>query len=438
VLNLGTALGVATLGQGRGYRTTGVSKLYGTQAAISEPSLGGTNRYVIKVQAPGPAKRARLYYMNKAANVEARAIRASIAPTDRKSVATAADAYNAYQGGSTHNADYPGDPWGFRRFLWAGASSSGVLQASNAVLPSFGFSNQMHMLRSDWVDLVPIRATDRTPEEYYFILRIARDGVSGDGEGGANSGFVNAQMTRWNNSDGADTLLVWGNDPGSETVTAYNIPATNNGLSIPHFAIEWDYGFKARTMWAVGDSVTESYLWPQIATSRKSKASAPWHSVNIGGSTTRTESFFGNMYLHLQQMTKPDYILLPSMSINNYSPATNFTLSESQNVQWPRLQTALNFLIGLGIKPIVWTNYNWGVDTDLNSAIGYINDQVRQFCGSGRAVLCDINRDPSFDRRTIGAAPSSGWIANDNTHPSDPYGIEGFAANLASVLAGLN
>lgn len=434
---------------------SGILRLFGAQthntaASVSADGASGLGRaWVNKLQVPGGAIGAKLILYNPSSPlVEMRNIRASIAITERGAIDTVDNAYSVWSGGTKHNAAAPGDPLGFQRFTWAGGTLtwSPVVPRPNSVLPSFGYNNQHTYVVSDAVmGLSPVRATDRTKEEYYAIFRLDWDQLGGDGQPVVTTAAFSAAQNVALTTDRADYPLqtVGRCDPSSGVTTPNALPSDLSLLadSPPCMAIEWIYpaGTKAMTIWGVGDSITESYRWWQIGVWRNSTPALPVHVYNIGGSTTRTESYLGNMWAALQALTRPDFVLLPTTSINNYSPSSDFTMDKAMNVEWPRTKATIDALNAEGIGVILWTSYNYGSDADPTTPIGYVNDQARKYVAQLNSKflwLCDITRAPNFSRTVYNASTNpGGWIDPDNTHPSNPTGIQGMALALQLVIA---
>ena len=299
------------LGAVEDFKNTGTMRLVGAQAQVTAPSVvtfaGGVASRVIKVQAPAGAVGCRISVYNLSPVMGVNFIKASVAPTDIAAVDTAANAYNAYSDGAINNVTASeANPRGFIKATWNGAAQSRRLEPSDAVLPSFGYNNQQDCVTSDLITgLLPKRAVDRSNEEYYFLVRITCGLVQNyDGLCVPAIGAVTGPNSDYTASNGADSVLWHGGDLGlvDGVDGAYTIPASVSAGAMPVMAIEWVYplGTRASTFVHVGDSVTEGYGWPRLGVNRKSTVAHPMHHVNLGGSTTRTGSFLGNMYLYLQ------------------------------------------------------------------------------------------------------------------------------------------
>ena len=440
-----------TVGATTAFKNTGTMRLVGTQAQILYPApvnfSGGRSSRIIKLQAPGPAIGCRISVHNLSPTVGVDYVKASIAATDIAAFDTPAKAYNAYADGVMHNVTASGaDPLGFNKATWGGAPQSRRLEPSNAVLPSFGYDNQQDTVTSDVImGLVPKRATDRTNEEYYYLLRLTIGTVQNlDGMCTPTVGTVTGLISEYTNSNGADAPLCYGGDLGlvDGVDGGYTIPAALKPEAMPVFTVEWIYpqSLAAITILEDGDSITEGYKWPRLGSNRKSTPARPLHHVNLGGSTTRTESFLGNMYLYLQTNAKPDYVLMPIISVNNYSPLSSFNLASAQ-AEFTRLQAVEAFLTGLGIKIIWWTPFNFGANpasSDTTSAWGYLYNSAKAYAASKGITFMDINGDSRMVRSVYNASGNpTGWIDPDNTHPSNPAGINGFAAVYTDTLTSL-
>lgn len=435
-------------------KTSGVSRLCGTQTQIDEPNFATNAMYsaVYKIQAPGAAIGCRISVHNKSSMMAPAYVKASIAPTDIAARDTAANAYNAQVAGVVNNATYDATtkPNGFRKATWGGQTQSRRLYPTDAVLPSFGYQNQLDTVTSDFIPLPgwngvgsAIAATDRTSKpETHFIVRVAVGMVVGqDGVSTWNYSKMQLMTADYVNSNGVDTTLLYGNTLGTGVDAVdgnYAIPANGNGYP-PVISIEWFYPstITPYTSLLVGDSITESYDWLRWAWTRKSTAARPIHTVNIGGSTTRTESFLGNMYLYLQSQAKPDSVTMPMISVNNYSPLSSFSLANAQ-FEYARLQEVAQYLTGLGIKIIWWVPFNFGANpasTDTTSAWGYLYNNAKAYAAANGIGWADINGDSRLVRSVYNASSNpTGWIAADNTHPSDPPGKAGFATVFGEFL----
>lgn len=430
-------------------RTSGTMRLVGTQNQVAEPAPSATaqsNSNIIKVQAPSGAIGARVTIYNKASLLGCTSYKVSIAPTDIAAIDTVANAYNAQVAGVVNNVTASGaNPLGFVKATWKGAAQSRRIFPSNAQLPSFGYNNQEDSVTSDLIPLIPKRATDRVGEEYYFIVRSNFTVAVGENIGTCVATVLQGMATEWTNTNGADAPLFQSGFVSTDAVDgAYTIPASMGSQgNTPVLAISWEYppGVAPTTFWHVGDSITEGYQWPRWAVNRKSTAARPLHHVNLGGSTTRTESFIGNMYLNLQSMAKPDYVVMPILSINNYSPQTDYVMDRAIE-EFIRLQEIAAYLNGLGIKIIWWTPFNFGANPvtpgDVSTPWNYLYTNAKTYAAANSITFMDINGDPRFVRSVYNASTNpTGWIDPDNTHPSNPTGKNGFAAVYTDTLAAL-
>lgn len=435
-------------------KSSGVVRLIGTQNQQVQPSAlsGSFNSAVIKLQAPAAAIGARVAVVNNAPHFGMTGMKAAMASTEISACDTAANAYTPIIGGVAVNAiSATTSDKGFVKATWGGASISRRLGKSNSILPGFGYNNQEEIVVSDIIPLVPVQATDRGSPENYYILRLTGVGQSGqDGQSqieGGTGKVANVLYNEWLNTSGADSPLICIGGLGNTTDAVDGNIATipggiANGYS-PVFHIEWIYpaGIVPVTFFHVGDSITEGYEWPRWAVNRKNtNRSRPLHHVNIGGSTTRTEAFLGEMYLHLQAMGKPDYVVMPIISVNNYSPLSSFTLANA-NTEYARLQEVAVFLAGLGIKIIWWVPFNFGANPaagDLTSPWGFIYNSAKAYAAANSITFMDINGDSRLVRSVYNASTNpTGWIDPDNTHPSNPTGKAGFAQSYAEQLTAL-
>ena len=437
-------------------RSNGVMRLVGTQNQQAQASAlnGSFISAVIKMQAPSGATGARVIVTNASPVFGMAGAKVAMATTDIAACDTATNAYTPFIAGTANNViSATTSDKGFVKGKWNGAAQSRRIYPSNSILPSFGYNNQEDIVVSDVIPLVPKRATDRANEEYYYLLRIAVAGTNGqDGmtqiQGGTGN-LSNVLYNAWANSNGADCpLYCVGGLANTVDAVDGSLSSTmptgiGNGWA-PVVSVEWIYpaGVTPTTFWHVGDSITEGYEWPRWAVNRKSTAAKPLHHVNLGGSTTRTESFIGEMYLHLQSLAKPDYVVMPIISVNNYSPLSNFTnnLSSAQ-AEYTRLQEIAQFLAGLGIKVIWWVPFNFGANPaagDTTSSWGYLYNSAKAYAAANGITWMDINGDPRMVRSVYNASTNpTGWIDPDNTHPSNPAGKAGFAAVYTDTLTAL-
>lgn len=436
-------------------KTSGVMRLVGTQnqQAGGAAQTGAYNSAVVKLQAPGGAIGARVIVTNASVSYGMASVKAAMASTDIAACDTVANAYTPMIGGVAQNAiSTTTSDKGFVKAKWGGNATSRRLYQSNAVLPSFGYNNQEDIIVSDVIPLVPKRATDRTNEEYYYLLRLTATGTVGqDGqtqiEGGTGK-LANVLYNEWLNTSGADSPLICigglSNNVDAVDGSLTTLPGgIANGWS-PVFHIEWVYpaGVTPVTFWHVGDSITEGYEWPRWAIQRKNtNPLRPLHHVNLGGSTTRTASFAGEMYLHLQALAKPDYILFPIMSVNNYSPSTNFTTAAAAT-EFANLQEMAQYIKDLGIKLILWTPMNWGANptdpNNMSTAYNYLYNSIKPWTAANGIYFMDLNGDPRVVRSVYNASTNpTGWIDPDNTHPSNPAGKNGFAAVYSDFLTSI-
>jgi len=435
-------------------KTAGVMRLIGTQNQQVQPTAlsGSYNSAVIKLQAPGAAIGARIIVTNNAPHFGMTGMKAAMASTDISACDTATNAYTPYIAGTAFNViSSTTSDKGFIKATWNGANISRRLGKSNSILPGFGYNNQEDVLISDIIPLVPVQATDRGSPENYYILRLTGVGQSGqDGQSqieGGTGKVANVIFNQWGSSNGADAPLMCIGGLGNTTDAVDGNIATlpggiGNGYS-PVFHIEWIYpaGVTPVTFWHVGDSITEGYEWPRWAVNRKNTNRArPLHHVNLGGSTTRTESFLGEMYLHLQTLSKPNYVVNPIISVNNYSPLSSFTLANAQS-EYARLQELAVFLTDLGIKIVWWVPFNFGANpssSDFTSPWGFLYNSAKAYAAANGITWMDINGDYRFVRSVYNSSSNpTGWIDPDNTHPSNPTGKAGFASVYGDTLTSL-
>jgi hypothetical protein len=440
-------------------KTTGVMRLFGTQNQQASASAISTSwiSAVIKMQAPAGATGVRVAVINNSPAYGMEYAKVSAASTDISACDTATNAYTPFIGGTAFNAvSTTTSDKGFVKGKWGGNATSRRIYPSNAVLPSTGYNNQEDIVVSDVIPLVPKRATDRVKEEYYYIIRVAVYGRNGqDGisqiQGGNNTAayLFNAWLNTKDNSAGIDAPLFCNGGANSDMVDGtLSIPTgIGNGWG-PVVSVEWTYPTSVTpiTILGVGDSLQEGYRWPRLAANRRSSAAIPIHHENYGGSTTRTESFLGNMYLRLQSMAKPDYVLMPIVSPNNYAPLSNFNILSNAQFEYVRLVEVAQFLAALGIKMIWWVPVNYSPKVnptdpnDVSTSWNYLYNSAKKYAAANGITWMDINGDPRLVWTTgtlynASTAPTS-WNG-DGTHPSDPVGIEGFATIYSETLASL-
>jgi hypothetical protein len=439
---------------------TGVMRLFGTQnqqAAASAISSSWVSA-VIKMQAPAGAIGVRVAIHNNSPAYGMEYAKVSAASTEISACDTAANAYTPMIGGTAFNVvSGSTSDKGFVKGKWGGSLTSRRIYPSNAVLPSTGYNNQEDTVLSDVIPLVPKRATDRTNEEYYYLVRIAVYGRNGqDGisqiEGGSNKTSSNL-FAAWNNTKdnaaGADAPLFCLGGANSDMVDGtLTIPGgIGNGWG-PVVSVEWVYpaSITPYTIAQPGDSLIEGYRWPRLAVNRRSSAAKPLHHVNIGGSTTRTESFLGNLYLYLQNFAKPNCILFPIISPNNYSPLSNFNIMANAQAEYARLVELAQFLAAQNIKMIWWVPVNYSPKVnptdpnDVSTSWNYLYNSAKKYAAANGIEWLDINGDSRLVWTTgtlynASTAPTS-WNG-DGTHPSDPVGIEGFAMIYGEKLAAM-
>ncbi len=467
-------------------KTTAMHRIaYGVQSTIQEytPATDTTGGWdsIIKFQAEAPVVRMRLHFHQKSSFYECSGFTASVAPTEISAYDTLAHAYTAQYLGANNNVVASGsNPYGFTQFTFNGALSSGVLQASNQPIApdATGYSDIADTVSTDWLGVTSVPCVDQVTETTFYILRIAFPKVIGqnwngvysmDGyqqlyeglftpyamEGSMPYGIAHegALYKQYNNGKvpigsvarlliGAHGNQIWDNnvsnyaDDGQAVINPASMPSTFITDAIPYFTIELDYGIRTISVWHPGDSITEGYWWPYMATCQMSTPQKPWNSLNMGGSTTRTSSYLAILYNYLQKFTAPDVVVLQSISINNYSPIDTFNQANAE-MEAARLSGVVNDLVRMGIKVILWTCYNWGVETP-GTPITYINNAVRGLCAAGLATLMEINNDPDFNRSVYDpVANPSGMIASDNTHPSNPTGIIYFTDKLLTAYKAL-
>jgi hypothetical protein len=434
----------------------GVMRLVGAgnQQAAAGALNGSYNSAVVKLQAPGGAIGARIIVTNSSAVYGMTNMKVAIASTEISSCSTAANAYTPLIGGTAFNViSATTSDKGFVKGKWNGSATSRRLSSSNSVLPSFGYNSQEDYLASDVIPLVPKRATDRTNEEYYYIIRIAGVGANGvDGQSqieGGTGKVANVLYNQWLNTNGADSPLICvGGLANTVDAVDGNLATIPGGIAngySPVFHVEWIYpsGVVPITFLHNGDSITEGYEWPRWAVNRKNtNPMRPLHHINLGASTNRTNSFTGNLYLYLQANAKPDYIVYPIMSPNNYSPSSNFNTTTAA-VEFSNLQEFAQYVLGLGIKLILWTPINWGPNpsnpTDMSTAWNYLYNSIKPYCAANGIGFMDINGDPQVSRTDYNATSNpGGWLnASDHLHPSDPVGKAGFARVYTEYLTSL-
>lgn len=433
-------------------RSNGISRLFGTQSQVAEPSplTASTSGWVYKVQAPAGATGVRISVHNKSQLFGVAGIKAAVAPTDIAAIDTTANAFNAQVNSTVNNIfTTGGNANGFKKATWNGAAQSRRIYPSNATLPSFGYNDQEDTVTSDLIQLpsTPIPARDRGSPEYYYIVRLSILATAQvDGLAGVTASKMNSYMAEWTATSGADCHLLIGNSPGNVDSAdgSFTIPGAATNGQAPVVSFEWTYpaGITPVTFWHDGDSITEDYQWNRWAVNRKSTPTRPLHHVNIGGSTTRTKDYLGNLYLLLQAMAKPDYVVMPIISVNNYSPLSDFTNNFSNaQIEYNRLVEVAQYLTALGIKIIWWVPFNYGANplsSDTASSWGYLYNSAKTYAASNGITWMDINGDSRMVRSVYNATTNpTGWIDPDNTHPSTPAGKAGFAQVYTETLAAL-
>jgi hypothetical protein len=449
----------SVLGSAVSAKTTGFQRLIGTQnQQAGAAAMNGTSiSAVIKLQAPGGAIGARVMITNGSPVYGMAYAKVAMASTEISACDTTANAYTPIIGGTAFNViSGTTSDKGFVKGKWNGQPTSRRIYPSNAVLPSFGYNNQEEMILSDVIPLVPVRATDRPKEEYNYLLRVSVFGTSGqDGisqiEGGSNktaSNLYAAWQATKDNAAGADAPLmcIGGLNNSTDAVDGtLTIPTgIANGWS-PVFHIEWIYpaGVTPISIWHVGNSLTEGYEWPRWAVNRKNNNPLrPLSHSNLGGSTTRTASFAGEMYLHMQALGKPDHIVFEMMSPNNYSPSSDFTVAAAAN-EVARLKEIGLYVTALGIKLHYWTPINWGPNptdpNDMSTAWNYLYNSMKPWCAANNVGFIDINGDPQVSRTDYNATSNpGGWLrSDDHLHPSDPTGKVGHCRVYSDYLTSI-
>jgi hypothetical protein len=437
-------------------KSSGVMRLIGSgnQQAAAGALNGSYNSAVVKLQAPGGATGVRVIFTNASPSYGMAGAKVAVASTEIAACDTAANAYTPMIGGVAKNVMAATSDAGFVKGKWGGGNTtSRRLSPTNSVLPSFGYNSQEEYLCSDVIPLVPKRATDRTREEYHYIFRVACVGANGqDGqtqiEGGTGK-VANVLYNQWLNTDGADSPLICvGGLANSVDGVDGNLATIPGGIAngySPVFHVEWIYpaGVVPVTFLHNGDSLTEGYEWPRWAVQRRNtNPLRPLHHVNLGASTTRTLSFMGNLFLYLQANAKPDYIVFPVMSPNNYSPSSNFNTTTAA-VEYANLQEFAQYVLGLGIKLILWTPINWGPNpsdpTDMSTPWNLLYNSIKPYCAANGIYFMDINGDSQVSRTDYNASTNpGGWLnPNDHLHPSDPVGKAGFTRVYSAFLASL-
>jgi hypothetical protein len=441
-------------------KNTGVMRLFGTQnqqasaSAISNTWISA----VIKMQIPAGAIGVRVGVHNNSPAYGMEYAKVAVATTDIAACDTAEKAYIPYIAGTAFNViSSTTSDKGFVKGKWGGNSTSRRIYPTNAVLPSLGYNNQEDTVVSDVIPFVPVRATDRTKEEYYALVRVAVNGRNGqDGisqvEGGSGKTGSNL-FAAWNNTKdnaaGMDTPLFCLGGANSDMVDGtLAIPGgIGNGWG-PVVSVEWTYptGVTPITILGIGDSLQEGYRWPRLGANRRSNAARPIHHENYGGSTTRTESYLGNLYLRLQNYAKPDYVLMPLISPNNYSPLANFNIMANAQAEYARLVEVAQFLAALGIKMIWWVPVNYSPKVnptdpnDVSTSWNYLYNNAKKYAAANGIEWLDINGDSRVvwvNGTTYNASTAPTSWNGDGTHPSDPVGIEGFATIYAEKLAAM-
>jgi hypothetical protein len=436
--------------------SSGVMRLIGSgnQQAAAGALNGSYNSAVVKLQAPGGAIGVRVIFTNASPSYGMAGAKVAVASTEIAACDTAANAYTPMIGGVAKNVMATTSDAGFVKGKWGGGNTtSRRLSPTNSVLPSFGYNSQEEYLCSDVIPLVPKRATDRTREEYHYIFRVACVGANGqDGqtqiEGGTGK-VANVLYNQWLNTDGADSPLICvgglANTVDGVDGNLATIPGgIANGYS-PVFHVEWIYptGVVPVTFLHSGDSITEGYEWPRWAVQRRNtNPLRPLHHVNLGASTTRTLSFMGNLFLYLQANAKPQYIVFPIMSPNNYSPSSNFNTTTAA-VEYANLQEYAQYVLSLGIKLILWTPINWGPNpsdpADMSTPWNLLYNSIKPYCAANGIYFMDVNADSQVLRTDYNATTNpGGWLEpNDHLHPSNPTGKAGFARVYSAFLASL-
>lgn len=427
-------------------RTTSISRYSGLQNSVNASSANGAYYPVGKLQYPAPIKRIRLHIYNYSGALVTRNIKAVIAPTEKSSLGIGpSTSFGANVGGAVKTVlASDAEPYGYRRFLWNGNPIAPELDLSGWPITEVGHNGQTNAalnintnsqpcITSDWLE-VPSVACNDGGAGWFYVIRLAHPA-------GVDEGMVYAQMTR-NNADyaaGMARMIAW-SSAATDCVNDLTAGAVNNAgvANGVHMAVEVDYGVPALTVWGVGDSVSETFNWQQRAVYANDTASKPVGFVCLGGSSTRTESYLANLFLHLQQLTRPDIVILPSISINNYSPVSGFNMRAAL-FEIKRLGEVVSHLNSLGIKVILWTCYNYTGDTVTTNPIYVVNKYVRDLCASGQATLCEVSQDPRMNLTAyVAGSNETGFFqagGGDMTHPGTEYGQPLLTSILTTALA---
>lgn len=418
--------------------TIGVLRRFGNSDNIAPVGNStAASSSLIKIQAEGPVKRVRLHIYNAHPFLEAQNWQASIAPTEKGLYSTITEAYSAWQGGTPHNVlASTTEPYGFRRFTWNGASSSGICPSSNTQSPGTSYTTSHGWVSTDWLEIGPdVPCTDVVTDRRFFVLRTYR---AAPADIGVTTTFNTTRLTSllgfYEADPASERLLIGMSGSGTDYVNSPGIPGSGlNTTSVPVITVEFDYGVKTRNVWHVGDSITEGYRWNTQTIARKSTAAAPWTSMNLGGSTTGRKWYTQALFNMVQHLNRPDYVMFCAASINDYSGGPTLTNERAIYELGETLKLA-NWLNSQNITPIIWTAVNFA---NQQAAVNILNNGVRAYCANGNAILVDIEGAPGFDYSVYNASTNPNGLSGDGTHPADPTGIAFFANVYANAIASL-
>jgi hypothetical protein len=183
--------------------------------------------------------------------------------------------------------------------------------------------------------------------------------------------------------------------------------------SAPNVTILFDYEAPTRNVLLVGDSMTESAPWADIAFSQLSTPQKPINFVNCGQSTNQSFQFNQMLEAYTEAGMPLTDVVMPCFSVNDYNPASSLNDYEANQVIF-RLLQRIEIANKLGAKVWLWTafagrtGYGFaGQATHINT----INNYFRAY------ALANPDTCGLFDTEAIwinGTGPTA--YSKDGTH----------------------
>lgn len=190
---------------------------------------------------------------------------------------------------------------------------------------------------------------------------------------------IDQQLTGTTGKQGTYSLKISENAPYSGGAVSQSVGTSGSPVSFVASA---------------NDAIDAPLLWWKEAAAEIVKPSTIVETMNLGHSTHRIESFTSTLFNALRLGQKPDVLIYPLMSVNNFNPLNDIMgYDTQQTIQ--NLNAVLNVCGDFGIKVILWNCPNFaGIVNGGSDEGGEVNSRLNAYAialeEEGRAYYLDL------------------------------------------------